>query len=89
MAKERKPGTSRFVWEEGDIQIVATGPRYPQVTVKLMGDDGNAFAILGRVIAAMKRAGIPPEKIEAFRAEATAGDYDALLQCVLRWVSAE
>jgi hypothetical protein len=34
----------------------------------------------------MKRAGLPPEEIEAFRAEATAGDYNALLATVLQWV---
>jgi len=65
-----------------------TAPRYPGITVRLIGEDGNSFSILGRVIAAMKRAGLPPEEIEAFRREATAGDYDALLQCVLRWVDA-
>ena len=56
--------------------------KYPDVSVQLSGEDGNAFAILGRVIAAMRRAGLPPEEIEAFRREATAGDYDALLQTV-------
>jgi hypothetical protein len=29
-------------------------PRYPKVTVKLIGEDGNAFAIMGRVDAALK-----------------------------------
>ena len=35
------------------------------------------------------RQGIPPEEIEAFRVEATAANYNALLQCVLRWSSVE
>ena len=61
-------------------------PKYPHITVQLTGLDGNAFFILGRVIGAMKRAGIPPEEIEAFRREAGAGDYDQLLQAVRRWV---
>ena len=42
--------------------------------------------MMGRVMGAMRDAGVAPEEIEAFRAEATAGDYDALLQTVLRWV---
>jgi len=63
-----------------------SGPRYPDITVRLVGEDGNAFAILGRVIRAMKQAGLPPEEIEAFRQEATAGSYDLLLQTVMRWV---
>jgi hypothetical protein len=32
-------------------------PRYPDITVKLIGQDGNAFAILARCRAAMRRAG--------------------------------
>ena len=64
-------------------------PKYPDITVRLVGEDGNAFAILGRVIAAMKRAGLSAEEIEMFRVEATAGSYDELLQCVLRWISGE
>jgi len=60
--------------------------KHPEVTVKLTGSDGNAFAILGKVIQAMKRAGIGEEERDAFMAEATAGNYDHLLQTVVRWV---
>jgi hypothetical protein len=35
----------------------------------------------------MKRAGLPPEEIEAFRREAVAGKYNDLLQAVMRWVA--
>lgn len=64
-------------------------PKYPNITVKLAGEDGNAFAILGRVAKAMQRAGIPTEEISAFRKEATSGDYDHLLQTCMRWVECE
>lgn len=64
-------------------------PRYPYIRVRLVGEDGNAFAILGRVMRAMRRAGLPPEELAAFRDEATAGDYDDLLAAVLRWVDVE
>jgi hypothetical protein len=61
--------------------------RHPEVkTVKLVGEDGNAFAILGRVMKAMKVAGLPKAEIDAYYAEATDGDYDHLLQTTLRWV---
>ena len=60
--------------------------RYPDIHVRLVGEDGNAFAILGRVTAAMKRAGVPKEEREAFCAEATAGNYDNLLTVCMRWV---
>jgi hypothetical protein len=54
--------------------------------VKLTGRDGNAFAILSAVRAAMRRALIDEAECDAFFAEATAGDYDHLLQTAMRWV---
>ncbi len=64
-------------------------PKYPQVTVKLVGTDGNAFAVLGATIKAMKRAGVPQSDIDAFRDEATSGDYDHLLGTVMQTVEVE
>ena len=66
-----------------------TGPRYPEVQVQLSGEDGNAFAILGRTAAALRQAGVPQEEIDAFFAEATSGDYDHLLQTTMAWVDWE
>jgi hypothetical protein len=63
-----------------------TAPKYPEVRVPLTGRDGNAFAVLGAVNAALKRAGIDKAERDAFFAEATAGDYDHLLQTAMRWV---
>jgi hypothetical protein len=61
-------------------------PKYPEITVTLTGTDGNAFAVLGHVSQAMRRAGIPKDKREEFLQEAAAGNYGALLQTVMRWV---
>jgi hypothetical protein len=63
--------------------------KYPQVTVHLIGEDGNAFAILGKVRAALKRAGVPKEEVKEFTREATDGNYDELLATVMRWVQVE
>lgn len=60
---------------------------YPDITVDLIGEDGNAFMILGRVRKALRRAGAPSGDIAAFTAEATAGDYDHLLSTVNRYVN--
>lgn len=60
--------------------------KFPEITVQLTGQDGNAFAILGRVRKAMKRAGVEAEDIKAFTTEATSGDYDHLLQTCMEWV---
>ena len=64
-------------------------PKYPEIEVQLVGEDGNAFAILGQVRRAMRNALPPTEFTEAwalFEAEATSGDYDHLLQTVMQWV---
>ena len=65
---------------------MSTTPRFPDVTVELTGHDGSAFAVLGRVTRALKQAGASAEELGEFSAEATAGDYDALLATCMRWV---
>ncbi len=64
----------------------AHGPKYPHIRVQLTGSDGNAFAVLGAVSRALRRAGIDKAERDAFFAEATAGDYDHLLATAMRWV---
>lgn len=59
---------------------------YPGVAVQLIGNDGNAFAILGEVRSALRKAGVPNPEIEKFQKEATSGDYDYLLRTVMRTV---
>lgn len=53
----------------------------PKVT--LIGEDGNAFSILGRCRKAAKGAGWTKEKIDSFLSKAQSGDYDNLLKVVL------
>jgi len=62
-------------------------PKYPDIKVKLTGEDGNAFSILGRVTKALRRAGVLLEERKKFQAEATATDYNNVLQTVMRWVT--
>ena len=59
------------------------------VTVPLLEIDGNAFAIMGTVARAMRRAGVDPKIIDQYRAEATSGDYDHLLQVTMEYVEVE
>lgn len=61
---------------------------YPDVEVKLVGEDGNAFAILARVIKALRKGGADSQMIDRFQREARAGDYDHLLATVMQWVVA-
>ena len=60
--------------------------KYPEVEVDLVGEDGNAYSILGRVQKAMRRAGLPKDEIDAYLKEATAGDYNHLLATTCEWV---
>jgi len=60
--------------------------KYPNVKVKLTGTDGNAFAIMGKVSQALRKADVSKEERDAFFAEATAGDYDHALQTCMKWV---
>jgi len=55
----------------------------------LVGEDGNAFAILGKAFREAKRAGWTTEKIQRFKTEATAGDYDHLLQTCMNYFEVE
>lgn len=61
-------------------------PKYPNITVPLVGQDGNAFFILGRVTGALRRAGASQEEISAFTEEAMSGDYDNVLTTTMKWV---
>ena len=62
-------------------------PRHPEISVKLSGSDGNAFAIIGSVAKALRRAG-HPEDAKAFAAEAMEGDYNGVLVAAMNWVDA-
>ena len=60
--------------------------KYPNIKVKLVGTDGNAFAILSKVRGALKQAKVETSEIESFTKQAMSGDYDNLLRTCLCWV---
>ena len=60
--------------------------RYPFVSVRLVGSDGNAFAIMGAVCKNLRRGLVSPEEVQTYQKEAMSGDYDHLLQTTMRWV---
>lgn len=64
-------------------------PIYPEVNVLLVGQDGNAFAILGNVRRQMRRAKISDAEIDKFTKEAQSGDYDHLLGTVMKYVTVD
>ena len=58
------------------------------IRVKLVGEDGNAFTIIGRVSKALGREG-HENLVKEFQAEAMSGDYDHLLQTAMDYVEVE
>ena len=64
---------------------VLTKPKYPDVDIRLVGEDGNAFAILGICQREARRQCVPDEEVKAFMQEAIAGNYDHLLATCQKW----
>lgn len=58
-------------------------PRPSVVTSQI---DGNAFAVLGAVQNALRRAGYSRAELDAYFEEATSGDYANLLAVSMRYV---
>jgi hypothetical protein len=54
------------------------------LVLKLVGKDGNAFAILGRARDIMRKGG-KASMYEEFDEEATSGDYNNLLRTCMKW----
>jgi hypothetical protein len=50
------------------------------------GPDGNAFAIMGRVQAALKKAGATKEELTQYSMDSMSGDYENLLATADKWV---
>lgn len=71
-------------------------PLYPNITVKLVGTDGNAYALMGKVVASLRRElqGTMEQSeinqtIKDFQTEAMSGDYDNLLRTCMKFVDVE
>ena len=61
-------------------------PTFPDLIpadLDLVGIDGNAFAIIGAVQRALRKAGNTPETIKAVVDAMTDGDYDHLLRVAM------
>ena len=68
--------------------LINTKVKYPNISIDLSNQDGNAFAIIGACTLALKRNGLR-NQVKPFIAEATSGDYDNVLRTVLAWFSVD
>jgi hypothetical protein len=62
-------------------------PKYPEIKAKLIGQDGNAFAIIGTVQRSLRKGGVPSDEISTFVEEATSGDYNNVITTAMKWVT--
>lgn len=58
------------------------------IKVKMIGEDGNAFAIMGRVIKALKEGG-RADLVEEYKKEAMSSDYANLLRVTDEYIVIE
>ena len=57
--------------------------------VRLVGDEDNAFLIMGRVKKALVKAGADQEYINQYIQESKSGDYDNLLRVAMKYTEVE
>lgn len=63
-------------------------PTYPDIEVELIGTDGNAFALIGKVSTALKQAKISREQVVEFQRNAMQSpSYEDLLNYLMETVS--
>ncbi len=67
-------------------KTVMSKVKYPDVTVGISKERGEALSIVSRTSKALKRAGVHPSIAKEYREEAMSGDYDHLLQVTMAWV---
>jgi hypothetical protein len=61
--------------------------RHPEIEVQLIGTNGNAFALLGKISKALRAAEVPKAEIDEFLGEAMSVDYDHVLRTCMDWVN--
>jgi len=53
--------------------------------LELVGQDGNAFSILGKALKVARKAGWTEDQVKKFQKEATSGNYDHLLSTCMKY----
>lgn len=71
------------------IQEARASVRFPGVKVQLAGQDGNAFAIIGRVSKALRTAGHPEAATQFCATAMQQPSYDDLLQLAIATVEVQ
>lgn len=65
---------------------MTTDPKFPNVEVQLIGTDGNAFGIVGRVVKALRQAGERQGAADFEHEAMSCESYDELLRLTMQTV---
>lgn len=63
--------------------------KYPQLHMRLVGEDGNAYSIMGRLFHALRKGGVSSEEIKAVMDDCMSSDYDHLLRVAISTVTCD
>jgi len=66
------------------VEIQNPAPRKPKV--RLTGESGNIFSIMGCVERALRKAGASTEALREYREQSMSGDYNNALRVAMDWV---
>ena len=77
--------TDTNVLNEFENAVVDVANSKPKAKLKLVGTDGNAFAIMGKVIEALRNQKVDSSVIEQYKKDAMSGNYDNLLATSLKY----
>jgi len=61
------------------------GTKILKPKVPLVGEDGNAYSIMGRIARGLKKVGCTKEIIDEYIKKSKSGDYDNLLRVALEY----
>jgi 3-oxoacyl-[acyl-carrier-protein] synthase III len=61
-------------------------PKYSNVALKIGETDSDPCAVVNAAARALRKAGAPPEEIDAFMKEALSRDYNHVLNTTMAWV---
>lgn len=61
--------------------------KHPDIEVQLVGTDGNAMMIMGKVNQALRRGGVDKAERDEYMEQSMSGDYNNVLATAMAWVS--
>lgn len=83
--REELDGVLLWDGEKGHLPPISALEAPVKPRLKIVGEDGNAFNLIGLAVRAGKRAGWTKDQIDGFRQQAMGGDYNQLIATIARY----